>query len=326
MGRAAAWATLAARGQGLRSLPPPSRPPPLAPRLSLSCLPLPRKSPPLPGEAPSCPPAGGGAGGGAGGDLEGLENSGGLFPCGRAPPRSPRPTRVSPAGPKETRPELGEVGVRLRPRRRAGEAGEAEERGARPGPGPGKEGFCPRPARRPSAGSVSRLSLPTCPRVARAAPKGSEPRSSRPSAPAASATARNSRPGAGRGLLAAGRGPERVPSWPWGRGAHPPRTPGLPGQEGRPVPGCRPRRAAQASPTPSEILCGLFCGVSALLRGEAPQRVPEPGEARPAPLRPCRPAPPPPPGRGERRGLGACRRRRTRSLLQLSPRAGARAN
>lgn len=70
---------------------PLSDPPPLAPSLILSCLPLPRKSPPLPGEAPlRHPPAGGGAGGGAGEDLEGLENSGGFFSL-RETPSIPHP-------------------------------------------------------------------------------------------------------------------------------------------------------------------------------------------------------------------------------------------
>lgn len=56
VGRADAWATLTACGQGICSQSAPSRPPPQAPSLILSCLPLPRKSPPLPGEA-SPPPA-----------------------------------------------------------------------------------------------------------------------------------------------------------------------------------------------------------------------------------------------------------------------------
>lgn len=42
--------------RGSAAFRPLSEPPPLTPSLILSCLPLPRKSPPLPGEAPLLPP------------------------------------------------------------------------------------------------------------------------------------------------------------------------------------------------------------------------------------------------------------------------------
>lgn len=112
VGRADAWATLTACGQGICSQSAPSRPPPQAPSLILSCLPLPRKSPPLPGEASPPPrprPASGGTGEGAGGDQEGLENSGRFFfPPGDPLTTSPlRSTQVSLSGLRERRPELG---------------------------------------------------------------------------------------------------------------------------------------------------------------------------------------------------------------------------
>lgn len=100
VGRADAWATFTACGQGLRSHSAPFRTPSPSPR-SYSSLPAspqeipaparrnPPPAPPLP------PPAGGGAGGGAGGDLEGLENSGGFFSLRETPslPHSLSPLR-----------------------------------------------------------------------------------------------------------------------------------------------------------------------------------------------------------------------------------------
>lgn len=56
VGRAGVWATFTARGQGLCRHSALSDPSPLAPSHILSCLPFPRKSPPLPGEAPLPPP------------------------------------------------------------------------------------------------------------------------------------------------------------------------------------------------------------------------------------------------------------------------------
>lgn len=114
MGRAGAWATFTAHGQGLYSHSAPFRPPSPSSK-SYSFLPAsPQEiSAPARRSVPPPPPtpAGGGAGGGAGGELEGLENSGGFFfslgdPLTTSPSRS---TQVSLAGLGERRPGLGKV-------------------------------------------------------------------------------------------------------------------------------------------------------------------------------------------------------------------------